>query len=131
MYRRMAPGAPYPNIAWPLSHYGSLISKDRPREAIPLLEEAWEIRSRTLPRGAYWRIVAGVNLGTAYAIDEQFAKAERVLLEQHETLLETYGANSVYGQSSCRRMVALYGKMGRAEEASKYAAQLLKKNDDK
>jgi tetratricopeptide (TPR) repeat protein len=122
MYRRLAPDTDFPDLAWPLNHYGFALLSDRPAEAIPLLEEAWAIRRRILPRGAYWRMVTGLNLGMAYANATEYDKAEPLFLEAHRVVLESYGAGSEFARSSARRLSDLYTKMGRVAEAAKYGA---------
>lgn len=120
MYERMP--QTYPDKAYPLNHYGYELLDKRAAEAKPLLEEALEIRRRTLPPGAYWRLVTTINLANAHQRLREFDAAETLLLEVYEWLADKNGKQSPEARSSAQRLVWLYQRWGKPEQAARYEA---------
>lgn len=129
MYERM--GQEYTEKAFALNHYGFELTKTRPEEAIPYLEEAFAIRRRTLPKTGRWRLITGINLANAHIRLKHYAVAESLLLEAHEVLLTMNKVQSPVIRASAQRLVALYAKWGQPKKADAYRALLPKRADKK
>ena len=93
MFRRLSKGGLYPGIHWPLGHYGWILMQQDAKAALPLLQEAHEIRHRTMRPGAYWRLFGAASLGVAYTMLEEFGKAEPLLLGTYEAARKSEGGN--------------------------------------
>ena len=123
MYRRISADPPFPDIVWPLNHWGYALMKLRPKDALPLLEEGVRIRQRLLPPGAHWRLVSELNLGLTYERLERWDEAEPLLLAVHEVIVGRYPPESPAVQASRRRLQGFYRRKGEPEEAARYAPQ--------
>jgi serine/threonine protein kinase len=125
MYRRLSTDKPYPDLVWPLNHLGyALNGEGKAQEAIPFLEESLEMRQKTLPPGAHWRMVAELNLGLAYQAAERWDDAEPLLLGVHEILLKRMPITSTPVRASLVRLADFYRRKGDPEAAARYRAQL-------
>ena len=122
MYERM--GQNYPDKAYVLNHYGLELTRDRPKEALPMLEEALAMRRKSLPRTANWRLVSTLHLANCHIRLEDFAAAEPLMLELHEVIMKLAKPGSPGAVASARRMIDLYTKWGRPESAKQYRALL-------
>lgn len=118
MYERMQQG--YTDKAFPLNHYGYALTARRPLDALAPLKEALEIRRRLLPKNARWRLVSTVNLANAHMRLKDFPAAEPLLLEVHDVLCETTKPGSPEIKASAQRMIELYQRWQKPEQAEGY-----------
>ncbi|PIE23325.1 MAG: hypothetical protein CSA62_07980 [Planctomycetota bacterium] len=121
MYRQLSSDPPFPDIAWPLNHWGYAITKVRPKEAARLLEECAAIQKRILPPDAHWRMICELNLALSYLRLRRWKEAEELMLGIHRSLRKRYPENSRIMQASRSRLHQLYSRMGKPEKAAGYA----------
>jgi serine/threonine protein kinase len=94
-----------------------------PQEAIDLATQALDIRRRA--HGAnHWRtwVTTGV-LGSAYVAAGQYEKAEPLLLDAYKGLENGSNLGSKPKRDAAARLVTLYEKWGKPDEAAKWRAR--------
>ncbi len=89
--------------------------QDRPGEAEPLLREALQITTDTLPKWHYVRMLSALRLGEFLFAQKRDAEAEPHLLYVYRALRKLLGDEHVSTQTSRRRLAALYGRLGKPE----------------
>lgn len=116
-----AVGADPEELALSLAVRGRVLAEaDRCEEALPVLEEAREIRGRVLPDGS-WEIAAVESaLGGCLTERGLYRRAEALLLDSHPVLERALGREDELTRDSRRRLVELYESWGRPEEADRY-----------
>jgi tetratricopeptide (TPR) repeat protein len=116
--RRKLPGRDDLDLAGTLAELGSLLTKGgRAKEAEPLLRECLAIREKKLPSG-HWRIAAARSLlGGSLAGQEKFGEAEPLLLAGYEAFTKTTGAPAQRVAEALDRVIELYEKWGKPEQA--------------
>jgi Tfp pilus assembly protein PilF len=113
----------HPDVGTGMSNLADALTRadhQPPQEAIDLAAEALNVRRRA--HGAdHWRTWATASiLGGAYGAAGQFDKAEPLLLEAYKGLENGSNQGSRPKRDAAARLVALYEKWGKPDEAGKW-----------
>ena len=93
-------------------------------EAIELARQALETRKRVFPSG-HWAVWSTTSvLGAAYAAAGEYDKAEPLLLDAYQGLEAASGSGRRPRVDAAGRLVTLYDKSGKAEQAAKWREQI-------
>ena len=101
----------------------TLIHLDRANDAEPLIRECIEIRDRVLEPDDRWLIDnARSILGSCLAGQERYEEAERILLDSYDKLRSSILVPADNQRKARERVIELYEKWGRTDEADKFRA---------
>ena len=101
-----------------------LVSQDRWAKAAPLLREAIAIREKRLPPRNWKTAKSRSLLGAALAGLGRFEQAEPLLLAGYEIITEDRGPRHRRTYQALQRIIFLYEKWGKPQEAAEYRAKL-------
>ena len=123
-YRKTMPGGNL-QLSFPLYGLGeSLYRQGKTRSALPYIQEAVLIRRNGLPLGHQRTAQALSLLGGAYTRLGRLSSAEEVLLNAFEIFRTRSGLTAGSTQLAVRRLVTLYDRMDRPDEADRYRQYL-------
>ncbi|MEP0847607.1 MAG: serine/threonine protein kinase [Phycisphaerae bacterium] len=100
-----------------------LLDADRAAEAEPLLAECVELRRASQPAGHWLIAEASSALGQAAAEQGAFERAEPLLLEANAVLQNHPESPAKRRREAVERLVRLYERWGRAEQAERWRAR--------
>lgn len=101
-----------------------LVAQDRWAEAEPLLREAIAIREQRLPPQSWKTAKSRSILGCALAGLGRFEEAEPLVLAGYEVITKDRGPQHRRTYEALERIIFLYEKWGKSENADEYRAKL-------
>jgi len=123
--RRQYLGDRHPNLANSLYNLANLlVERGEVAAAEPLAGEALEILRQSLPEGDQRTHLVASLLGGCLIELGRYEEAEALLVDSLPVLEAARGADSPATQKTLRRLVRLYEKWGKEEDAAAYRAQL-------
>jgi eukaryotic-like serine/threonine-protein kinase len=88
--------------------------------AEPLLSEALVVARKTLPPDHMTVGDSAAGVGWCHVEAKRFAEAEPLLLEAYRILVARRGAANAYTQTTRERLITLYERWGKPEQAAQY-----------
>jgi tetratricopeptide (TPR) repeat protein len=107
----------------PLFEMGLILDKvGRIHEAEAYLRQAFDIRTRLLPKGNLGIVKAEGPLGECLTMQKRYAEAEPLLLDSYQILESTTGPNDGRRTEAAQRLNELYSRWGNPKKAALYEA---------
>lgn len=101
-----------------------LVDQNRAEEAEPYAREAFNIRRHTLPDDD-WRVAeTNIVLGACLTSLNRYEKAESKIMDGYNTLKKKRGMDHRFTQEALERLVTLYEKWDKPEQAKIYRNEL-------
>ena len=98
----------------------SLANSGRAKEAEPLLTEALELRTSSLPPSHFWVAAAKGALGECFALQNRFDEAEPLLRSSVESLAASQESSSPRLLIARKHLASLYTRMGKNDLAAQF-----------
>lgn len=119
-------GRVHPEVARALESVGAAnLLLGNVRTAEPVLREALDVARKTLPAGHMTIGDASVGLAWCLVEADRFDEAEPLLVEGYRILLDKRGESHAYTRTTRERLLTMYERWGKPEQAAQYrAAQL-------
>jgi tetratricopeptide (TPR) repeat protein len=123
--RSAVQGAEHPDTAAEMSQLADALTRSgKPQEAVDLARKALDIRKRVYPAGHAYIWSTTSVLGGALAGAGQFDQAEPLLLDAYKGLSSGRISGKRPQRDSAGRLVLLYEKWGKADQAEQWRKQL-------
>ncbi len=103
----------------------SLAKSGQTNEGERLLREAFELRTKSLPKKHFWVAIAESALGEGLMTQKKFAEAETLLKESFESLKISQGADNPRTEKARQRLILLYENLGKINLANEYRKKVL------
>jgi serine/threonine-protein kinase len=120
-------GRVHPDVARSLESVGAAhLLLGNVDAAEPVLREALDVARQTLPSDHMTIGDASTGLGWCLVESRRFEEAEPLLVDGYRILLDKRGASHVYTKAALERLITLYERWGKMEQASHYRAVQLR-----
>ncbi len=121
--RRELP-AGHPILAQTLAQLTGVLNRTgRLAEAERHIRESLSLVTNAYPARSFKVALARAGLGENLSMQGRHAEAEELLLESHADILGTTDAVTFYPADSYSRVISLYARWGREDDASRYRAE--------